>query len=391
MQIAAQCSTASDAASAVRQAAAAVARHLAGPPQLVLAWATPEHRQRWDELAAALAEAFPAATRVGCSAEGVVCNAEEYETGPAVVVWAAHAPHWQAAPLHLQFNQTADGGTFEGWPADGPASQAEHELLLLLGEPYSFPADWLLERLAADRPNLTICGGMASGGAQPGENRLLCNERTYDSGAVAVLLRDAHAQPVVSQGCKPVGTHFLVTRAERNLIFELGGRPALERLEETFSALPAEDARLVRNGLHLGRVTNEYQERFARGDFLVRNVVGADPQRGVLAVGDFFRVGQTVQFHVRDATTADEDLRELLAAAHASDGPPVGGLLFTCNGRGTRLFDEPHHDSAAVARQWPGLPLAGFFAQGEIGPVGRRSWMHGFTASLALFRGQAGG
>jgi small ligand-binding sensory domain FIST len=155
-------------------------------------------------------------------------------------------------------------------------------------------------------------------------------------------------------------------------------------LQEMLPTLSADEQRLVRQGLHLGRVTNEYRDTFRRGDFLIRSVIGADPQSGAIAVGDYVRPGQTVQFHLRDAQSADEDLRELLSAVQ-SDGQALAGLLFTCNGRGTRMFDAPHHDAAVVGELLGHIPLAGFFAQGELGPIGEKNFMHGFTASLALF------
>jgi small ligand-binding sensory domain FIST len=147
---------------------------------------------------------------------------------------------------------------------------------------------------------------------------------------------------------------------------------------------------MARQGLHVGQVINEYQETFGRGDFLVRNVQGADPQTGAIAIGDVVRPGRTVQFHVRDADTADEDLQTLLSAAQKDAAAKfLGALVFTCNGRGTRLFDQPHHDAQVLDRAWPKLPVAGFFAQGEIGPVGGKNFLHGFTASIALFEAPA--
>ena len=191
-------------------------------------------------------------------------------------------------------------------------------------------------------------------------------------------------RPVVSQGCRPIGRPLVITRAEENVIIELGGRPALERLHEIFGSLDEADRRLVRTSLHVGRAATEYKDRFDRGDFLVRNVVGADPESGVIAVGDLVRTGQTMQFHVRDAASADDDLRLLLAREREAGARAVGALVFTCNGRGMRLFDEPGHDARCLEECLGPLPAAGFFAQGEIGPIGNRTFLHGFTASIAL-------
>jgi small ligand-binding sensory domain FIST len=177
-----------------------------------------------------------------------------------------------------------------------------------------------------------------------------------------------------------------VTKAERNVIYELGGKPALAQLREIFDTLPTREQRLVQRALHVGRVVSEYQERFEQGDFLVRNVVGIDASTGAIAIGDYIRPGQTIQFHIRDQEAADAELTQLLADARNCDGAsPAGALLFTCNGRGTRMFSQPHHDADAIRHAFGSIPLGGFFAQGELGPIGKQNFTHGFTASIALF------
>jgi len=319
---------------------------------------------------------------IGGTAEGVLANAVEYEIGPAVAVWLASLPQATITPLPLEYSQTADGGTFLGWPErfTWPADAA----VLLLADPFSFPVDSLISRLADDRPGLPIIGGMASGGSRPGGNTLVMDRQTYDAGAVGVIIGGGvRIRPVVSQGCRPIGQPFVVTRAEDNMLFELGGRPAFGRLQELYGTLDDHDRQLVRTSLHVGRVASEYQDRFERGDFLVRNVVGADPETGVVAVGDCIRTGQTVQFHVRDAATAHDDLVELLAQSAARQA--AGGLVFTCNGRGSRMFKTASHDAGCLQEMLGPLPVAGFFAQGEIGPIGPKNCLHGFTASIALF------
>ncbi|MGH9363065.1 MAG: FIST signal transduction protein, partial [Thermoanaerobaculia bacterium] len=192
-------------------------------------------------------------------------------------------------------------------------------------------------------------------------------------------------RPVVSQGCRPFGKHLVITRAEGNVIFDLGGRPALERLQEEIGGLTPREKELLKHGLHLGRAIDPTRSAFSRGDFLIRNVVGIDPAQGAVAITDHVRAGQTVQFHLRDAETASEDLDHLLQEAHRSGSKPRGALLFSCNGRGRYLFSRPDHDAGAVRRELGQIPLAGFFAAGELGPVGGRNFLHGFTASLALF------
>lgn len=333
----------------------------------------------------ALAEMIPATVVIGATAEGVLADGVEHESGPAVAVWLARLPGATLAPVSLDYAQTPDGGMFAGWPETLEGDWPANATLLLLADPFSFPVDAFLARMEDEHPGVPIVGGMASGGYEPGSNTLVVGSRTYDSGAVGIVIGGGvRVRPVVSQGCKPIGRPMVVTRSEENLIVELGGRPALERLKEVFSGLDSSDRKLVQSSLHVGRAATEYRDEFRRGDFLVRNVVGADPESGVVAVGDTVRTGQTVQFHVRDAVTADDDLRELLQAA-AEGSRPVGALVFTCNGRGRRLFDAPDHDARCLQECLGPLPAAGFFAQGELGPIGSRTFLHGFTASIALF------
>jgi small ligand-binding sensory domain FIST len=228
---------------------------------------------------------------------------------------------------------------------------------------------------------------MVSGGEQPGENRLFFRGDVLTEGAAAIILDGPlRLTTVVSQGCRPIGRHFIVTKTDGNLIQELGGKPALLQLKAIFDTLSTTEQRMVNSGLFLGRVVNEYQDRFEQGDFLVRNVMGIDPDSGSIAVGDLLRPGQTVQFHVRDHRTASDEMGELLRRVRDNeDCTPRSGLLFTCNGRGSRLFPDPHHDARAIQRYLGDIPLAGFFAAGEVGPIGGKNFMHGFTASMALF------
>jgi small ligand-binding sensory domain FIST len=242
-----------------------------------------------------------------------------------------------------------------------------------------------LDRVMPEQPTL---GGMASAAWQVGQNALLLNEEIHTDGVVGVGLGGAlRVDAVVSQGCRPIGSPFVITRGHDNVIEELGRRNAWEAAREMLEELPPGDLALVQqNGLWVGVVINEYRQEFGRGDFLVRNLQGADRESGALLVGDLVRPGQTVQFHVRDAASADEDLRLLLQSQREAPSPPAGSLLFNCNGRGLRLFEQPHHDVTAILHAVPATPLAGFFAAGEFGPIGGRCFLHGHTASIAFFR-----
>jgi small ligand-binding sensory domain FIST len=253
--------------------------------------------------------------------------------------------------------------------------------LLLITDPFTFPVDGLLEALGSSHPDLAVVGGVASAAGSPGGNRLLLDDTTFADGAVGALLSDdVSADSVVSQGCRPIGSPYIVTRSEGNIVYELGGQPALERLVGTLEHLAPADRTLAERGLHCGVVVDEHKDRFERGDFLIRGVLGVDRASGAVVVGDAVSIGSTVQFQVRDAASADEDLHELLDGRRAK-----GALLFTCNGRGRHMFSEPDHDAGVVSDVLGAPALAGMFCAGELGPVDGRNALHGFTASLALF------
>jgi small ligand-binding sensory domain FIST len=361
-------------------------QQLDGTPDLAMLFFSASHADRAEHLAAEGCRRLGTERLFGGSGESIVGEGREIEWAPALALWLARLPEVQLTPIHLTFASTPDGGSILGWP-DALVDRWPDKLsLLAIGEPFSFPADFFLERINREHPGTTVIGGMASGGSQPGECRLLFGPKSLSEGAVVLALEgDLPLRTVVSQGCRPIGRPYVVTRAERNIILELGGQPALTRLQETFEELPNREKLLVQRGLHLGRVVSEYQEHFEVGDFLVRNVVGADERSGAIAIGDYIRTGQTVQFHVRDQQTADDEMRQLLQGARLDLPDPAAALLFTCNGRGTRLFPGKDHDARLLQEVCGPIPLAGFFAQGEMGPVGGQNFLHGFTASAVLF------
>lgn len=341
-------------------------------PDLLLAFVGAAYADAADEIAAGLGELEPRVC-AGVTVEGVVAGAAEIEHPQAVSLWALAVPGMAVEPLRFP----EPGETAAEWPDVPPGTQA----LVTFADPFTFPSDAFLTWLAQHHADLPVVGGVASGGHQPGANRLLLDGVVHDDGAVAVALGgDIRVRSLVSQGCRPVGDAYVVTGAERNLVTELAGAPPVDRIREAYAAAGPDDQALMESGLHIGIAIDEYAETHERGDFLVRGILGAQQGTGAVAVGDLVRVGQTVRFQVRDAGSADEDLDVLLGTF--DPGRPAGALLFTCNGRGTRLFDEPDHDAAAVQERLGDVPLAGFFAAGEFGPVGGRNHLHGFTASL---------
>jgi small ligand-binding sensory domain FIST len=388
MPFAAAISTQGQTSAALDEVCAGALEHLQGTPDLALLFFSGHHCDAAARIASTAQQRLGARALLGCVGEAIIGNEREVEQRPALGLWLGRwARPVELEPFVLSLEETGEGPSLLGWPDGLLGADPATAAVLLLGDPLTFPVEAFLKQMNEDHRGVRVLGGMASGFRGPGHCRLLCGERALDRGAVGVLLQGAVGlRSIVSQGCRPIGRHMVVTRGQQNLIQDLGGRPVLERLRELWNELSPEEQELFQQGLHVGIVINEYRGEFQRGDFLVRNVMGLDRETGALAITDRVRVGQTVQFHVRDAATADEDLHALLQIdLSAHERRPAGALVFSCNGRGSRLFAEPHHDARAVRAEAGEVPLAGFFAQGELGPVGGQNFLHGFTASVALF------
>ena len=372
-----------DAVSAFDEAAAHAVEGLDGADcDLCLVFAGAPHLAHGDGILAVVHGQLSPRVLLGCGAGGVVGGGREIEEGTGAVVWALAAPEATIEPLALTTAPVEDGIALSGLPED---SADYGEAMLVLADPNTFSADALLMHLNEARPAMPVLGGLASAATQ-GSASLFLNGQVVDSGAVACALSGIELLPCVSQGAAPVGPEMTVTEVEGNLISELASKPAVERLREAISELEPAERELAAEGLLLGVVIDENQPDYERGDFLVRPIVGVDPESGALAFADRVRVGQTVRLHVRDATSAAEDLDEALAARVEALGPggAAGTLLFTCNGRGAHMFAEPDHDATALDQAF-GAPTGGFFCAGEIGPVGGRNFLHGFTATMAVF------
>jgi small ligand-binding sensory domain FIST len=372
-----------DAGEAARRAVAEARAPLGDQsPSFAVLFASPHFLGSAQALVAAVAQEAGSVPLIGCVAEAVAGGAREVESEPAVSLWLA-ADLGPVETFAMEFVQTSSGGAFGGYRF-GPDPAGVH---LMICDPFTFPVSDLLAHLNGQIPGAVVMGGMASGGLELQQSRLFLDGRVLPGGAVGAHLPQAEVHPLVAQGCRPVGAPYTITRANGHLIQELGGRPPLVRLQELAAALPGREQELLAAGVQLGVVINEYQAEPGQGDFLIRGIAGADPGSGAIAVGDEVEVGQSVQFHVRDAQSADEDLRRTLEREAATlDGrQATGALLFTCNGRGSRLFSEPDHDAGLLARMLGEIPVAGFFCAGELGPVGGQNFLHAYTASIALF------
>ncbi|MEU4573785.1 FIST N-terminal domain-containing protein [Nonomuraea sp. NPDC023979] len=378
----------SDLVEAAERAVGQALARLSGQADLVcffICGDDPEDVARAGERAMRMA---PEAHVIGCSATGVIGDGQGVELTPAVSAWAATLDGAELTTFALETLTAEDRFVVVGLPE----RTADDHVAILLADPYSFPTDAFVERSAEVLGDLPLVGGLANGLQGRGSVRLFADGEVYTEGAIGVLISGAiRVSTVVSQGCRPIGPSMVVTRCEENLLLELAGQPALSRLEDIVSDLDEDDRELVAAGLQIGLAMDEYAERHERGDFLIRGVIGIDPEREAVAIGDIVDIGRTVRFQVRDAATADEDLYDVLDAHREELGRVDGALLFSCNGRGSAMFGTADHDPVALRDTLGPIGVAGFFAAGEVGPVAGHNHVHGFTASVLVFSSASGG
>lgn len=349
---------------------------------LAVVFAAGAHLADPEAMLAAVHDELAPSALAGCGAGGVLGAGRELESGTAVAVWAAALEGGEARAFHATVTGEDDMGVLEGLPELGADAS-----LIMLSDPYSFPTDAVLDGIAREAPGVPVLGGLSSGRSPLGRAALFADDAVETGGAVGVCLNGVEMLPCVSQGAAPLGPEMTITAAEANIIHELAGRPAIKAIEQAVAEMPIAERALVAAGLLIGIVIDGGKPDYEQGDFLVRGVLGADPQTGAVSVGTMVEPGQVVRLHARDARSADEDLRRELRLRAAAIGgrPPAGALVFSCNGRGESMFGTCDHDALVVERELGGTPAAGFFAAGEIGPVGGRSFLHGFTATIAVF------
>ena len=380
-RIGAGASTLPEPRKAVAEASRDVLSDLDGAPvDLAFVFMSPHHVDGAAEIVSALRESLAPRHVAGCAAQGVVARSRELEEGPGVALWAASLPGAEISVFHADAISTDDGLVVSGFPS----IEEPPEMVVLLADPFSFPTGGFIDSFSDEHPGIPMVGGIAVAGRAAGAQALIVEDNVHEEGAAGVLFSGIPVQAVVSQGCAPIGNDSVITHAEGNVVYELAGEPALERLRAEISELPSETQQLVAQGLLAGLVIDENKPEYSRGDFLIRGLLAADEESGSLQIGEAARVGQTLRFHIRDAESATEDLREALDTALESK-PAAGALLFTCNGRGSNMFTDPDHDATLVSELIGRPSVAGFFCGGEIGPVGGRSFLHGFTATMAVF------
>ncbi len=374
---------------AAEDAAAQLRSALGASPDLVTLFASGHHAQRYDSVLDLLAREFPSATLIGCSGLSVIGGGHELEACPGVALAGATLP---GVDIH---SFALDADSLPGPDADsaswhdqvGIDAQGKPQFVLL-ADPFRFPTEHLIRGMDLAYPSAVKVGGLASGG-EPGQIALWLGAEQRRSGLVGLALSgNVTIDPVVAQGCRPIGSPLFVTHCHDNLLQRVDGQPAIEILEQLFESASPADQKLFRSSLFLGIEMEAGQGEYGPGDFLIRNIIGIDPDQGSLAVAAPLQPAQVVQFHVRDAVASAEDLDRCLSRYSSDLGrsKPRGALLFSCLGRGVGLYGTSDHDSSAFRSRVGDVPLAGFFGNGEIGPVQRRTFLHGYTSAFAIFR-----
>ena len=327
---------------------------------------------------------------LGCTAGGVIGGGREVEDEPAVSLTGAILPNVDLVPFSIQQERLPDSDAGpKGWRELVGVDPERKPDFLVLSDPFSLDSDALIAGLDFAYPNSKKIGGLASGGIQPNENLLLMDERIQSRGAVGLAISgDIRLDAIVAQGCRPIGDLLTVTGADGNVLVSVNDKPPLQYLQDLFESLSERDRGLLQTSLFLGLLMDPFKTEPKQGDFLIRNLIGLGQTNGRLAIGANLRVGQTVQFHLRDADTSRDDLRLMLSKSGLSSAGPggeTGAVLFSCLGRGRRLYGKPDHDTAVVQSMVGKIPVGGFFCNGEIGPVGGRTYLHGYTSSIAFF------
>ena len=395
---------------AVTEAVETAQQALDAPADLGLVFISAAFASEYPRLMPLLREKLTVPHLIGCGAGGVVGSnpttgdRQEVEAEPALSLMLGYLPGVKVETFHLRAEDLPDlDSPPDRWVEAIGVSPQDRPHFILLADPFLSKVYDLLQGLDFAYPGAAKVGGLASAGYSSQGMSLFCDYHLYDEGTIGVALSgDVEIETIVAQGCRPIGKPYRIAEGERNIILgleelDLGGeitstgepQPPLKLVRELIQTLDEADRQLAQTSLFVGLVRDEFKPELEPGDFLIRNLIGVDPHLGALAIGDRVRPGQRIQFHLRDARTSAEDLEMLLQRYEisSSDAPnSMGALMFACLGRGEGLYGEPDFDSDLFHRYFEGVPLGGFFCNGEIGPVGGTTFLHGYTSVFGICR-----
>jgi small ligand-binding sensory domain FIST len=377
---------------ALRDWAGKLRSHLGDQPvHLGLVFLSPRHFANAAEILETLRVHARIPLLAGCSSASLIAGSAEIEDHSGLVLGLYSLPGATLKAVRITQEQLEEYSGPAYWHLETGIAGEQTNGWVAFADPFHLDCERWLRTWNEAYASVPTVGGLASGDYAEQRTQVYLNGDVHEDGGVAISIAgDVELASVISQGCTPIGETWTITRADQNIIYEIANRPAYQVLADTIQSLSPEEQKKCQGNLFIGRVINEYLDEFHRGDFLIRNLIGADPNSGALAVGDRPRPGQTIQFQRRDAAAGTEDITQLLARARdrLKDRTVYGACLCSCNGRGARLFGTPSHDATHVQKELGPLGLSGFFCNGEIGPVGDKNFLHGYTASLALFVGK---
>jgi len=373
----------------VRECLSAIEADLEAQPHLLIAFISPDFQALYQDLPGLVSEYFPETTLIGCSGNGVIGEAIEVENRPGIALTAAMMPDVSITPFHITGTELPDGDQPpEKWESLLKVKRDSEPKFIILADPFTVEIQSLIKGMDYAFPDSTIIGGIASGGSQPGSNAIYLNGTTDQGVAGIALAGDVEIDTIVAQGCKPIGSLMRITGCERNILTGLDDNNPFTVLSEIYNQLSEPDQQLFQNSLFLGTVTDPFIDAPTTKDFLIRNIVGANPDEGKLAIGEMLREGQLVQFHLRDSNTSSENLKIMLENYNSdqAEQSQFGALLFSCLGRGAYLYGEANHDTNMFKEVVGEIPLTGFFCNGEVGPVGESTYVHGYTSSFGIIK-----
>ena len=361
-----------------------------GPIDLAFLFVSSHFQQKYEAIPADICESVGCKTLIGCSAGGVIGGGKEIEQKPAITLTVAQLPGVEITPFHLDSADLPDlDASPKSWQACFNTAADRKPHFILLADPYTFDSEKGLMGLDFGFPASVKVGGLASGGGAANQNALFLDRATHRSGMIGVALSgNVQVDTIVAQGCRPIGEPLSITRCDRNLLIEIDHKPSLLVLQELYEKLNEEDQKKMQHSLFLGLAMTPFKEELTRGDFLIRNLIGVDSKSGNIAIGAHLREGQTIQFHLRDEETSADELQWLLTQyqVEGASRSARGALLFSCLGRGIHLYGEADHDSRLFQSKMGPIPLGGFFCNGEIGAVGKTTFLHGYTSCFGIFK-----
>ena len=390
MKWASHLSTQNNIEACVAESVEAILSQMDGKPvDLTIIFVSPQFKDKYEEIPKLIRDRISSGHFLGCSGGGIVGGGKEAEQQAAFSMTCANLPDVEIKGIHTDTMKLPDQDTAPSvWREWLGVDVEKNPSFIFLADPFSFQGEEFLAGVDFAYPNSSKVGGLASGAQAPGGNALYLDDKIHNNGLIGLAMSgNIGMDTIVAQGCRPIGEPVKVSKCDGTLLTEMDGQPPLELLQSVYEGLDENDKSLVQTSLFLGIEMDPLKDNPQQGDFLIRNIIGVEREVGGIQVGTLLREGQLVQFHLRDKAMSAEDLKLMLTRYKANKNfkNTSGALLFSCLGRGQYLYGKPNHDSDMFRDHIGDIPLGGFFCNGEIGPVGKATFLHGYTSSFGIF------